>query len=252
MAELTQQKPIIRITFDEMEAYMLLPEPEQGTGYTDSQIRQEMAARGITTGIDEQRISDMLEGHTYNAELLVAQGKKPVDGTDGYYEYKFDTNFDGKPKLLPDGSVDYWSVHSIESVTAGQVIAVYHPAVSGEDGMSVKGRLVPAKHGREQMPLKGKGFDRMDDEVTYTASMDGKIEMQNDRIVVLPVHEVSGNAELAEGNIDFRGDIVIHGNVESGVNIRATGSITIDGVAEACMLEAGKDTPLPVKPVALS
>ena len=110
MAELTQQKPIIRITFDEMEAYMLLPEPEQGTGYTDSQIRQEMAARGITTGIDEQRISDMLEGHTYNAELLVAQGKKPVDGTDGYYEYKFDTNFDGKPKLLPDGSVDYWSV----------------------------------------------------------------------------------------------------------------------------------------------
>ena len=197
MAELTQQKPIIRITFDEMEAYMLLPEPEQGTGYTDSQIRQEMAARGITTGIDEQRISDMLEGHTYNAELLVAQGKKPVDGTDGYYEYKFDTNFDGKPKLLPDGSVDYWSVHSIESVTAGQVIAVYHPAVSGEDGMSVKGRLVPAKHGREQMPLKGKGFDRMDDEVTYTASMDGKIEMQNDRIVVLPVHEVSGNAEYA-------------------------------------------------------
>lgn len=81
----------------------------------------------------------------------------------------------------------------------------------------------------------------MDDEVTYTASMDGKIEMQNDRIVVLPVHEVSGNAELAEGNIDFRGDIVIHGNVESGVSIRATGSITIDGVAEACMLEAGKD-----------
>lgn len=42
---------------------MLLPEPKQGTGYTDSQIRQEMAARGITTGIDEQRISDMLEAY---------------------------------------------------------------------------------------------------------------------------------------------------------------------------------------------
>lgn len=182
MAELTQQKPIIRITFDEMEAYMLLPEPEQGTGYTDSQIRQEMAARGITTGIDEQRISDMLEGHTYNASFWSRRGRSRV------WERTVTTNtsstrtLDGKPKLLPDGSVDYWSVHSIESVTAGQVIAVYHPAVSGEDGMSVKGRLVPAKHGREQMPLKGKGFDRMDDEVTYTASMDGKIEMQNDRL----------------------------------------------------------------------
>lgn len=242
MAELTQQKPIIRITFDEMEAYMLLPEPEQGTGYTDSQIRQEMAARGITTGIDEQRISDMLEGHTYNAELLVAQGKKPVDGTDGYYEYKFDTNLHRQAEASArTGSVDYWSVHSIESVTAGQVIAVYHLLCLARMECRSRAGWCPAKHGREQMPLKGKGFDRMDDEVTYTASMDGKIEMQNDRIVVLPVHEVSGNAELAEGNIDFRGDIVIHGNVESGVNIRATGSITIDGVAEACMLEAGKD-----------
>ena len=98
-----------------------------------------------------------------------------MDGTDGYYEYKFDTNFDGKPEPLPDGSVDYWSVHSIESVTAGQVIAVYHPCCVWR-GWNVTGRLVPAKHGREQMPLKGKGgFDRMDDEVTYTASMDGKI-----------------------------------------------------------------------------
>ena len=65
--------------------------------------------------------------------------------------------------------------------------------------------------------------------------------MQNDRIVILPIHEVQGNAELSSGNIDFRGDVVIHGGVESGVKIRATGSITIDGVVEACTLEAGKD-----------
>ena len=28
MANLTEQKPMIRITYDEMEAYILLPEPE--------------------------------------------------------------------------------------------------------------------------------------------------------------------------------------------------------------------------------
>ena len=34
---------------------------------------------------------------------------------------------------------------------------------------------------------------------------------------------------------------MIHGSVESGVTIKATGSITIDGNVEACNLEAGKD-----------
>ena len=65
--------------------------------------------------------------------------------------------------------------------------------------------------------------------------------MQNDRLVILPVYELTGNAELVNGNIDFRGDIIIHGKVESGLTIRATGSITIDGIVEACTLEAGKD-----------
>jgi hypothetical protein len=71
--------------------------------------------------------------------------------------------------------------------------------------------------------------------------MDGKIEMQNDKIVIMPVHELFGNAELAGGNIDFRGDVVIHGGVASGVTIKSTGTITVDGVVEACTMEAGKD-----------
>lgn len=241
MATLTEQKPMIRITYDEMEAYILLPEPELDTVYTVPQLMQALAEKGITYGIDKERLSGIIEGRAYNTEVLVAKGTKEVDGVDGYYDYNFDANLDRKPKMLPDGSVDYWSVHSIESVVAGQVIAVYHPAIEGKDGMNIKGKPLSAKRGREQMPIKGKGFERMNDNITYTATMDGKIEMQNDRIVILPVHEVQGNAELSAGNIDFRGDIVIHGGVENGVTIRATGSITIDGVVEACTLEAGKD-----------
>ena len=71
--------------------------------------------------------------------------------------------------------------------------------------------------------------------------MSGKIETQNDRVVILPVHELSGNADLSSGNIDFHGDVVIHGSVESGVIVKASGTITVDGIVEACTLEAGKD-----------
>lgn len=241
MPTLTEQKPMVRVSYDEMEAYMFLPEPRLGEEYAMGLLNQELEQKGITTGVMKERLEDMIASRIYNTEIMIAKGSAAVDGVDGYYDYNFNAQLDHKPKVLPDGSVDYWSVHSIEGVVEGQVIAVYHPAVDGKDGVTVKGKPLVAKHGREQMPLKGKGIERMSDNVTYTATMDGKIERQNDRIVVLPIHEVYGNAEIAGGNIDFRGDIVIHGNVESGLVIRATGSITIDGIVEACTLEAGKD-----------
>ena len=237
----TEQKPLVRITYDEMEAYMVLPEPGPNEEYNIRMLYDALTEKGVNAGIEDQKLKAMVSKKYYNGEVLVAKGTPAVDGIDGYYDYNFNVDFDRKPKLLPDGTVDYWSVHSIEAVVAGQVIAIYHPAVDGKDGINVKGRVLSARRGREQMPIKGKGFARMNDNLTYTATIDGKIEKQNDRIVISPVHEVYGNAELSEGNIDFRGDVVIHGNVESGVLIRAAGTITVDGVVEACTLEAGKD-----------
>lgn len=236
-----EQKPIVRVSYNDMEAYLMLPEPPEGEEYTAAMLMDALEEKGVSEGIDHRKIQEMVSQKLYNTEFKIAAGVAPTDGVDGYYDYNFDTNFDSKPKVLPDGSVDYWSVHSIESVVADQVIAIYHPAVEGTDGVTVKGKVLQAKRAREQMPIKGKGFARLDDNLTYKALMDGKIEMQNGRIVILPIHELHGNAELGSGNIDFRGDVVIHGNVENGVSIKATGSITIDGVVEACVLEAGTD-----------
>ena len=49
--------------------------------------------------------------------------------------------------------------------------------------------------------------------------MDGKIDIENDKIRIQPIYEVSGDANLTTGSIDFTGDIVIHGSVDSGVTI---------------------------------
>lgn len=241
MPKPVQEKPFIRLSYDEMEAYMQIAAPGEDEEYTVSLLKQALEEKGINTGIDQNRLAKMISEETYNKDVLIARGIEPIDGIDGKYEYFFNASFDKKPKILPDGSVDYWSVHTIESVVEGQTIAIYHPAKEGTDGRTVKGKVIQAKRCRDQLPIKGKGFERMDDNVTYKALTDGKIEMQNDRIVILPVHELSGDADSTGGNIDFRGDVVIHGNVESGVNIKSTGSITIDGVVEACRLEAGKD-----------
>ena len=236
----TEEKPIVRMTADSMEAYVMLITPDDGGEYTIESLQKALDDRGVKYGIDEAALTELIDEKKYGVETLVAQGTEPVDGKDGYYDYNFNCNFDKKPLIRPDGTVDYWSVKSIESVVQDQVIAEYHPCVEGIDGKTVTGKPIPAKRGREQLPLKGKGFERRDDN-TYVALMSGKIETQNDRVVILPVHELSGNADLSSGNIDFHGDVVIHGSVESGVIVKASGTITVDGIVEACTLEAGKD-----------
>lgn len=233
-------QPRARITYDEMEAFLVLPMPKE-EDYTLEEILDFLEMNQIRHGIEEETIKKMIREQIYNKEVCVAAGTPVVNGIDGYFEYLFKNQFSQKPKIRPDGSVDYWSINMVEPVQKDQVVVVYHPPIEGENGMNVKGKPLVAKKGRGLPPLKGKGFTRQEDGVTYTANMDGKIDMDNGRVVVSPVYEIFGNADLSVGNINFVGDVLVHGNVSSGVTLKATGTVTVDGLVEAANIEADKD-----------
>ena len=175
-------QPKARITYDEMEAFLTLPVPKEGEEYTLEELLALLEKNQIRHGIEQETLRKMLRERIYNKEVCIAVGTPVVDGIDGHFDYHFNNNFSKKPKIRPDGSVDYWSINMVEPVEKGQVIAIYKPPVPGEDGMTVKGRPLPAKRARELPPLKGRGFTRQEDGNTYTSNMDGKIDMENDRI----------------------------------------------------------------------
>lgn len=235
------KQPKIRISYDEMEAYLLLPIPMTGQVYALSDVMESIKSAGVKIGIDESKVNAMIEEQYYDRECVIARGIDVVNGVDAYFDFNFETKLSKKPGRREDGTVDYWSIHTIELVEEGQVIAIYNEPVDGSNGMTVKGKLLIAKRGRPLPPLTGKGFVRSEDNKTYTATMTGKIEMQNNRILISQVHEIQGDVGLKTGNIDFRGDVVIHGSVPTGAIIRATGSVTIDGNVEGCLIDANKD-----------
>lgn len=237
-----KKEPKIRISYDEMEAYLLLPSPlTLDEEYEFNDILEKVHAAGVKIGINETKISAMINERYFDRECMIAKGIDAVDGVDAYFDFNFDMDLNKVPTRREDGTVDYWSIHSIELVEEGQVIATYHDPVDGSNGMTVKGKLLIAKRGRPLPPLTGKGFERSADNKTYTSTMTGKIEMKNNRILISNVHEVHGDVGLKTGNIDFRGDVIIHGNVPTGAVIRATGSITIDGTVEGALIDANKD-----------
>lgn len=73
------------------------------------------------------------------------------------------------------------------------------------------------------------------------ATIDGKIEKNKNRILINPVLEINGDVDVGTGNIDFIGDVIVHGSVRAGARIMSSQSITVDGICEGCVLEAGKD-----------
>lgn len=231
----------IQISRDEMEAYLNLPAVGMGDSYTMEEVKSALKAAGVNYGILEDVVEQMVRQRLYEREFLVARGVPAVDGVDGEYQFNFNAEFNNKPEVRVDGSVDYWSIHAVEIVEEGQVIAIYTEPTQGQNGVSVRGRVLPAKRGRPQPPLTGRGFERSEDNKVYTATITGKIEKQGNRIQISSVYEVFGNVDVHTGNIEFRGDVIVHGNVVAGAVVRATGSITIDGTAEACRIDAGKD-----------
>ncbi len=241
MADKAPEVLSVRITQDDMQGYMSLRIPEGGQKYDFNTIMALLNARGIRYGVREDVVREMIEKEQYNRERLVAVGVASQDGIDGFFQLNFNVDFNSRPTVRADGSVDYWNIHVVEIVEEGQVIAIYHEPVTGSNGMGVSGKPKTCKRGRPLPPMTGRGFSRSEDGKLYIADVTGKIEKNGNRIQISPVYEVYGNVDLKTGNIDFRGDVLIHGNVTTGAEIHATGTVTVDGIVEAAIIEADKD-----------
>lgn len=241
MGDQNQKGPQIRISFDSMEAFMSLPVPEEEEGYNFDDVMAVVKQKGVRAGIDEELIKHMIDNKIYLQERRIAVGKECVEGKDGYFEFLFNREFSRAPKILPDGTADYYSMNTIATVAEGDEIAIYHHAVEGENGFNVGGVPQTCKRVRDLPPLLGKGFTRSEDGDHYTADIAGKIEYVQDRVMISPVYEIQSDIGVQTGNIDFNGDVVIHGMVRTGTSIKATGSVSIDGIVENASITAGKD-----------
>jgi uncharacterized protein (DUF342 family) len=71
------------------------------------------------------------------------------------------------------------------------------------------------------------------------ASDDGCARFIKGRLSVEQTFEVKGDLTFKIGNIDFRGDVVIHGNVADDFRIKCTKDLVIDGGVGMSNLEAG-------------
>ncbi|MCR4654615.1 MAG: FapA family protein [Lachnospiraceae bacterium] len=196
--------------------------------------------KGIVFGIKEDIVKRLVARDFVGREVVIAEGKRPEKGKDGYYELFFNTSFSRAPKELEDGSLDYKNIEWFETVTEGQKLAVYHDPGEGTEGCTVTGVNVKAVRGKPLSVLRGKGFSIDKDGRTYIADVNGYVELKQN---TLNVHNVLTVQEVTvhEGRIIFDGSVHVKGNVSDGSYIEATGDVIIDGMVEAAAIKADGD-----------
>lgn len=231
---------VLEVAGDMMSASIMVFKPDD-SDITREELIKFLNDNGIVYGINEESVNKILAGKCFYEDVNIANGTPPVHGKDGYFEYTFNPNPETKPIIMPDGTVDYNTLGKYELVYKDQLLAVYHPLTPGKNGSNIKGEILKADDAIDLPPLKLNNVDYYKDTMEYYSCSEGKVTVKDGTLKVTPVFVVDGNLEAATGNVDFRGDIVVKGNVYSNVTIKATENITINGHVEIANLIAGKD-----------
>ena len=201
--------------------------------FTESEIKNELLNHNIKYGILKMNIAKCAEVNEIS-ELLIASGKKTIDGIDDRIEIKYnDAGEQNVEDYDNDQVIDYKAIGSVEGVEKGQVLAILYPGKNGEDGIDIADKPVKAKNAKKIVLGAGEGTE-LTDEYTVVASRKGKPSARGSIFFVYETHEINGDVELKTGNIKFVGDIIIHGSVKEGMKVESGNSILIkNNVAEA-------------------
>ena len=113
---------------------------------------------------------------------------------------------------------------------------------AGEPGLTVMGKEIPVKPGKKvSFPpgLEGVTVDPADPNLLIAAISGCPIVMKNG-VSVEAIYRVE-NVDLHTGNITYDGGVHVSGDVQSGMTVKATGDIHVEGTVENALLEAGGD-----------
>lgn len=230
----------IRISDDCMSAYILVEE-KLPKDFPLSELKRILQQQDIVSGYEEINLAKIVAGQATDKELLVARGRDPQQGKDGYYKLHFQSAFSGGLKKLDDGTMDYASIAVTDKVFPGQLLAVYQEALEGIPGNTVTNIPLPAFSGKDPKPLTGSGIAKGKDLISYYAVKEGYVSYNEEEqtIHIGPVCVIRGDVSRDSGKIDINGTVHIVGSALDQAVIHATGDIIVDGYATNAEICAG-------------
>ncbi len=228
---------------NQMAAWLFIyPPVGEGREIDRDMLVQALKENDIEFGVDEALLDRLPEDpDRYFHLFFAAEGLPPVHGKDGYVIDRFPRSKKREMTVNEAGQVDYSELNLVNNADQGDVICQIVEPTEGIHGRNIFDKQLPARDGKKAAVPKGRNTELSEDGSALIATKPGHVEFDGRNFQVKPVMDIGKNVDYSTGNINFLGDIHIHGDVCSGFTVRAMGNVTVDGVVEASTIEAGGD-----------
>lgn len=228
----------IDVDRDEMKAYITVFPPRGGKTVTAELATEALRQAGVTFGIDSAQIRGAVEQRSVE-KVLVAQGLPAENGKDAKIEYRFSTDTRIRPVELEDGRVDFYNLNMIKNVNVGEILVIRTPPTDGIPGMTVTGKELPAKPGKDLRIPAGKNTQLSDDGSLLFAASPGHVHISGERVNVNPVFELKGDVDFSSGNLNFLGSVVVRGSITYGFSVQCDGDLEVGGSIDGGSVTVG-------------
>lgn len=202
---------------------------ESGERFSMEGVLALLKELGVTRGIDAYQIQAVIERAAESRQAIereiIAAGREPLAGEDAYVEFpplQRREAQEGDPKSPVE-----LSQRRIINVKADQLVAIYHPLTDGVAGVNLRGEYLSAEPGMDATPAPERNLRREGDQVY--SEIDGRLVIEKRQLYVDDQVTIDDDLTVLYGDIDFVGNIIVWGNIESGVTIRCQKNISVGG-----------------------
>jgi uncharacterized protein (DUF342 family) len=238
----------ISVSDDKMQASMKITSAWGGKDITLPDILNTLKTQKIKMGLSKpkimaliQRLSILPPGET--CEGIIASGKVAVNGEDAILTRKVALARERllQPQEREDGSVDMRDLGSLITVKPNDVLMIKTPLTTGTPGFNIHGDVLQQIPGKDKSmePGTGASFHPQDpNQLIATVPgqpVENRTGMQVDDILQIK------DVDVRCGHVNFKGSILITGDVHEGMEVKASGDVTVMGFVESATIEAQGD-----------
>ncbi len=146
-----------------------------------------------------------------------------------------------KPVMSSTSRSDLRDFGVIPSVQLGHGVVRRLPPTNGVDGINVRSEVTPALPGAQIEWQNGEGVEiSSTDDNLLVAARDGMPRILDAGATVDEVYAVK-NVDLSTGHIQFKGAVIVNGDVTQGMKVVAGGNVFVKGTVEGELVESGGD-----------
>lgn len=247
VAEVRNASVEVVLSDHDMLASMVVTGAYKGLPLKGPQIVHALAQMHVTKGINKLALKKVLvmshqlkPGETFTQ--AVAQGKQPIQGVDAKFTplVKDPTKQILAPKET-NGKVDMLNLGETINVSQNAPVMKRTPATKGTPGMTVTGKVIPPKPGNDAVLKPGKGTIVSPDDPNLLIAEVSGMPIIKERGVEVEDALCIPTIGVATGHVKFKGNVVVLGDIESDMVVRATGSLTVGGFIESADVQVQGD-----------